>query len=254
MKVDVKSFGDSYELSAAVLIYTNVATRHALATKHDVQEHAGRPTIRPGAPLNEQDYRVLVEALAPAQQPRMQWHDPRVLARGLGRMLWWSPPMKRSFFFRKSQHNPRTFDGRALCPCPGLVFLAAAGELYVYAFKGSAAPTRATRLYQAPFFNVWSRGKVCVGNAGVPPQDRSEDPQAWEQMFFGSHFTHPNFTEPDRLTVGVDPARFWRAQVEKPDAQFPEQVLFDLGLTVEGLIHVDLAARLEAIPRATGEF
>ena len=110
MKVEVKSFGDSYELSAAVLIYTNLATRHALATKHEVQEHAGRPTIRPGAPFNEQDYKVLVEALAPAQQARMQWHDPRELARGLGRMLWWSPPMKRSLFFRRSPHNPRTFD------------------------------------------------------------------------------------------------------------------------------------------------
>jgi len=254
MKVEVKSFGDSYQLSAAVLIYTNAATRHALATKHEVREHAGRPTIRPGVPFNEQDYKVLVEALAPAQQPRMQWHDPRELARGLGRMLWWSPPMKRSLFFRKSPHNAQTFEGRALCPCPGLVFLAAARELFVFAFKGSAAPSRTTRLHQAPFFNVWSRGKVCVGNAAVPPPDRSEDPQAWEQMFFGSHFTHPNFTEPNRLTVGVDPARFWREQVERPQAQFPEQVLFDLALTVEDLTQLDLAARLEAIPRATGEF
>jgi PRTRC genetic system protein B len=254
MKVEVKSVGDSYQLSAAVLVYTNVATRHAFATKHEVQEHAGRPIIRPGAPLSEQDYKVLVEALAPAQQPRMQWHDPYELARGLGHMLWWSAPMKRSLFFRRSAHNPQTFDGRGVCPCPGLVFLAAEREMFVYAFKGSAAPTRTTRLYQAPFFNVWSRGKVCVGNAAVPQQDRSEDPRAWEQMFFGSHFTHPNFTQPDRLTVGVNPARFWQAQVDKPDDQFPEHVLFDLGLTVEDLMQVDLAGRLEAIPRATGEF
>ena len=96
MKLDVKSFGDSYQLSAAVLIYTNVATRHAFATKHEVEEHAGKPIIRPGMPFNEQDYKVLVQALAPAEQPRMQWHDPRELARGLGRMLWWSPPRKRS--------------------------------------------------------------------------------------------------------------------------------------------------------------
>jgi PRTRC genetic system protein B len=254
MKVEVKSFGDSYELSAAVLIYTNVATRHALATKHEVQEIAGRPSIRPGAPFNEQDYQLLVQALAPAQQPRMLWHEPCVLARGLGRMLWWSPPKKRSLFFRRSAHNPQSFDGRGLCACPGLVFLVAEREMFVYAFKGSTAPTRATRLCQAPFFNVWSRGKVCVGNAAVPPADRSEDPQAWEQMFFGSHFTHPNFTEPDRLTVGVDPARFWREQVEKPDARFPEPVLFDLPLTVDDLMQLDLADCLEAIPGATGEF
>lgn len=254
MKLDVKSFGDSYQLSAAVLIYTNVATRHAFATKHEVEEHAGKPIIRPGMPFNEQDYKVLVQALAPAEQPRMQWHDPRELARGLGRMLWWSPPRKRSLFFKKSTHNAETFDGRAVCPCPGLVFMATEREMYVYAFKGTAAPNRETKLYQAPFFNVWSRGRVCVGNAAVPHEDRSDDPDAWEQMFFGSHFTHPNFTQKGRLTVGFNPAHFWKAQVEKPDAEFPEQVLFDLGLTVNDLMQVDVGARLETVPRATGEF
>lgn len=254
MKLDVKSFGDSYQLSAAVLIYTNSAARHAFATKHEVQEYAGRPIIRPGSPFTEQDYKVLVQALAPAEQPRMQWHDPRELARGLGRMIWWSPPQKRSLFFKKSTYNPETFDGRGVVACPGLVFMATEREMFVYAFKGADAPTRKTKLYQAPFFNVWSRGKVCVGNADVPKEDRRDDPDAWERMFFGSHFTHPNFTQKDRLTVGVNPAHFWKAQLEKPSDAFPEQVLFDLKLTLDDLMQVDLRARLEAVPRATGEF
>ena len=69
-------------------------------------------------------YRRLVQALAPADQPRMQWHDPRELARGLGRMIWWSAPQTRSFFFKMSTYNPETFDGRGVVPCPGLVFMA----------------------------------------------------------------------------------------------------------------------------------
>lgn len=169
-------------------------------------------------------------------------------------MIWWSPPQRRSLFFKKSSHIPETFDGRAVCPCPGLVFMANEREMYVYAFKGTDAPSRQTKLYQAPFFNVWSQGKVCVGNADVPKDDRREDPEAWERMFFGSNFTHPNFTQKDRLTVGVDPAHFWKAQVEKPDAEFPDQVLFDLDLNVDDLMRVDLRARLAAVPRATGEF
>ena len=151
-------------------------------------------------------------------------------------------------------HNAETFDGRGVVPCPGLIFMASERDMYVYAFKGTDAPSRETKLYQAPFFNVWSRGKVCVGNADVPKEDRSDDPDAWERMFFGSHFTHPNFTQNDRLTVGVNPAHFWKAQLKKPSAKFPEQVLFDLGLTVDDLMQVDLRARLEAVPRATGEF
>lgn len=254
MKLEVKCEGQGYALSAAVLIYTDPVQRHAFATKHDVTKHDGRPIIRPGTPFTDQDYKALVQALAPAEQPRVQWNDPRVLARGLGRMIWWSAPRARSLFFKKSHYNAGTFEGRGVCQCPGLVFMATQGRLYIYAFKGQGSPTRETNLFQAPFFNVWSRGQVCVGNADVPKDDRSDDLDAWERMFFGSHFTHPNFTQKDRLTVGVEPTRFWQDQVKQPAPDFPEHVLFDLGLTIEDLLEVDLQSRLDGVPNATGEF
>ncbi|HEX2543448.1 MAG TPA: PRTRC system protein B [Ramlibacter sp.] len=253
MQLEVQSTGESYQLTAAVLVYTNSTTRHAFATKHAVRLDQGRPSIAPGTPLDSRDYDRLVQALAPSAQPRMVWSDPRVLAHGFGRLLWWSPPMQRSLFFRKSAHHPHSFDGCGRCSCPGLVFLADGRDLFVYAFKGTTTPTRATRLYQAPFFNVWSRGQVCCGTATVPPE-HSADPDAWERMFFGSHFTHPNFTQADRLTVGVAPGVFWQARLAQPEVPFPEQVLFDLQLRLEELTHIDLRARLAALPRATGEF
>ena len=254
MKLEVRSSGDRYQLTAAVLVYTNSSTRHAFATRHAVLEQDGRPTIRPGTPLDLQDYQRLLQALAPSERPQMQWCEPRLLARGLGRILWWCPPAPRSLFFRRSAQHPDSFDGRGRCACPGLVFLASARELYVYALKGAEAPSRDTRLHQAPFFNVWSCGQVCLGNAAVPPE-RAQDPAAWERLFFGSHFTHPNFTQANRLTVGVAPAQFWRAQLAQPADPFPEQVLFALPLRVADLMHIDLRARLaEALPRATGEF
>jgi len=253
MKVELHNAGDSYSLSAAVLIYTNPHRGHAFATKHDIEVDGGRPMVRPGTPFNEGDYRSLVKALAPAEQPGLQWHDQRVLAKGLGRVVWWTPPQKRAMFFSKSSHDAGTFDGRGVCPCPGLVFTTIDNALYVFAIRGTNAPTRETELCQAPFFNVWSRGQVCVGNAQVP-QDKRDDLDAWERMFFGSHFTHPNFTEADRLTVGVPPTRFWKQQTIKPGKTFPDRVLFDLGLRVGDLLGVDAATRLRNIPKAKGEF
>ena len=254
MKLDVSNEGESYQLTAAVLVYTNPQQHHAFATKHMVEHFAGRPVIRPGTPFTEEDYKVLVQAMAPAEQPRMQWHDPRLLAKGLGRMIWWQPPQKRSLFFKKSAHNDCTFDGRGICPSPGLVFMATDNDLYVYAFKGAGAPTVATKLYQAPFFNVWSRGQVCVGNAVRPKNERRGNLDAWERMFFGSHFTHPNFTQKDRLTMGAEPTAFWKGQIDKPDSEFPEKVLFDLELKLNDLMQVDFNTRLESIPAAKGEF
>lgn len=254
MKLDVSNEGDSYQLTAAVLIYTNTEQRHAFATKHEVQVFSGRPVIRPGSPFTEEDYKSLVTAMAPAEQPRMQWHDPRLLAKGLGRLIWWSAPKKRSLFFKTSSHNSTTFDGKGSCPCPGLVFMATDKSLYVYAFRGKDAPTPKTKLYQAPFFNVWSGGQVCVGNAALPREEQRDNLDAWERMFFGSHFTHPNFTEKDRLTVGINPVEFWQGQVKQPSASFPEAVLFDLHLSVGDLTEVDYASRLQQIRRAQGEF
>jgi PRTRC genetic system protein B len=254
MKLEVNNEGDSYRLTAAVLVYANTEQGHAFATKHEVEMYSGRPVIRPGSPFTEEDYKSLVTAMAPAEQPRMQWHDPRVLANGLGRLMWWSPPKKRSLFFKTSAHNKGTFNGKGICPCPGLVFMATDKSLYVYAFKGTDAPTADSALYQAPFFNVWSSGQVCVGNATLPRDGQRDNIDAWERMFFGSHFTHPNFTQKDRLTVGFDPVQFWQKQVKKPSASFPDTALFDLRLKVSGLTQVDFASRLNEIRRAEGEF
>ena len=73
-------------------------------------------------------------------------------------------------------------------------------------------------------------------------------------MFFGSHFTHPNFVQKDRLTVGVNPIAFWQAQLAKPSDSFPEKVLYALQLTVGDLLSVELQQMLTALPVAQGEF
>lgn len=254
MNFKVANEGAGYTLSAAVLIYTNVGSGHAFATKHSVDAYAGRPVIRAGSPFTEDNYVALVRALAPAEQPQVRWCDRRLLAQGLGRTIWWNPPQTRSMFFQKSSHNPKTFSGRGQCPSPGLVFMATDKALYVFAFAGKDAPTQGTALYQAPFFNVWSTGQVCVGNAIRPGEDQRESMDAWERMFFGSHFTHPNFSEKDRLTLGVDPTDFWKKQLDTPDTTFPEAVLCPLKLTVADLLAVDSLNKLHARQRANGEF
>lgn len=251
---EVSSHGNGYQLTAAVLVYTDQHKQHAFATKHMVQVLDGRPIVRAGSPFTEEDYRSLIKAMAPREQPRMLWQDHRILARGMGKVIWWEPPMSRSLFFRKSSHNAGTFDGKGSCPCPGLVFMSTSRALYVFAFKGDQPPTQSTKLWQAPFFNVWSSGQVCVGNATAPAEDEIGDPDAWERMFFGSHFTHPNFTEKDRLIRGANPTDFWKKLLDQKPESFPEDVLVPIGVSVQDLLEVDCQAKLHQRPRAQGEF
>lgn len=256
MNVSVDNEGGSYELSAAVLIYTNKAKAHAFATKHEVELDGVKTRILPGSPLTVADYANLVKALAPQDQPGMVWRDPRVLASGMGRLVWWEPPQARAMFFKKSGMNPKTFDGRGTVTTPGLVFMAhfEKRRLFVYAIKGKEAPGPQTALFQAPFFNVWSQGLVCNGNALFPGEEQQANPDAWVKGFFGSHFTHPNFTQENRLVRGEEPCSFWRKQLARKGKSFPERVLVELPLKVKDLLEVDYEGRLSMVNRARGEF
>lgn len=252
MKFEAQSAGDQYRLTNALLIYEARETRQAYATKHRVELINGSPMIRPGAPLTEGDFKDLIAGLKPQDRPAIEWNDPAILAKGMGRLIWWTPPRKRAMFFQASSQSVVQFSGSASCPTPGLVFMAGERTLHVFAFMGESAPTKQTKLYQAPFFNVWSNGQVCVGNAKMPAEDQRTDLQAWERFFFGSHFTHPNFREKDRLTLGVEPCAFWKKQLSRPSKTFPEGVLVDINLTVNDLLALDFYERPHV--RAQGEF
>jgi PRTRC genetic system protein B len=256
MKVEVDNQGGSYALTAAVLIYTDSARSHAIATKHVIDTSGGAARITPGAPLTVTDYSSLVRALAPQEQPAMLWHDQSVLASGMGRMIWFEPPQKRSLFFKESSLNQATFTARGVCATPGLVFMACLDPLalYVFAVKGSETPSQDTQLYQAPFFNVWSRGQICMGNSDYPREEARANPDAWSKTFFGSHFTHPNFTQEDRLLKGVEPIAFWQKHLAGHANVFPEKVLVELPLRVRDLMAVDYKSQLGGVREAAGEF
>lgn len=253
MQFSINNEGSAYELKSAVLIYGHAGGSNAYASKHPVDFINGRPMIRPGTPFTAQDYTELVLSLKPASRPCVEWLDRRILAKGAGRLIWWMPPQHRSLFFKESGHVKGTFTGFGSCPLPGLVFMATENSLYVYAIKGKSEPTRETPLYQAPFFNVWSHGEVCSGNASRPSEGERSNPDAWERFFFESNFTHPNFREKNRLTLGVDPIRFWRKQIEQPTKSFPERVLVEIGRKVDDLLDFHATSRLGGMA-AQGEF
>lgn len=257
--VEMSREGSSYQLGAAVLLYQQKegdywsGKHQAIATVHAVTGINGRPVIQAGRPMTEHDYAEMLKALAPKAQPSLQWVNPAVLASGLGRTIWWTPPMTRPVFFKESSFNEGTFNGKAVCPLPAMVWQSFSDALYVYAVKGDQRPQPHTPLCQAPLFNVWARGQVCAGSAQAPKDEAASDPAAWERFLFGSHFTHPNFSEKNRLVKGQEPVAFWKEMVANPPPSFPQDVLVELELKVEDLLAPDFRTRVQDM-RAKGEF
>lgn len=255
----------SLQLTGAMLLYGEDMSRNrghyqesvgpCIATAHQVRLVDGRPTLLPGRLINEADLVLLADGVAGASKAlSTQWVDARVLARGPDRLIWWSPPGKRAMFFEKSKHNENTWAARNTCPLPGLVWMALPNDgLYVFACRGGERPSPETELYQAPLYNVWGRGKVCVGNVKLPDK-QLWDVEAWEKVVFGSRFTHPNFSERNRLVKGICPVKFWKAMVTKPPTHFPEARLVKVPLKVGDLLERDILDRLNAWPEPAGEF
>lgn len=259
MKTSVLVIGNQFEIAGAILLYKQQREAaygrpsNAFATMHTVSSHQQRPAIDAGRPMTEDDYATLLQQLAPKSRPQVEWQDNSVLAKGLGRMIWWTPPMKRAMFFSASRYNAKTFKGQSMCPVPGMVWESAGNSLYVYAFAGSAMPDRETPLFQAPLFNIWASGMVCHGNAAAPIDEKKGDTKEWEKFLFGSRFTHPNFTEKDRLIMGDDPVAFWKKMVAKPTKAFPDKKLVKVDFKVGDLLAPDFESRA-ATMKAEGEF
>lgn len=265
---EVTEIGSSTtRLTGAILLYSGEQTasnnlygpnKYQFATVNNIQFINDVPQIMPGRAITEKDLEILSEGLLQAntRASTVRWIDPAVLAQGPDRMIWWTPPTRRAMYFKKSPHGKDTFDGANVCAVPGLVWVAFPGRaLYVYAVKGASRPTVDTQLFQAPFFNVWGRGQVCVGNATLPSENELWETAAWERFFMASHFTHPNFTQKDRLIKKQSPVRFWRKMVETPVDTFPEKVLVQVQLNVQDLMVQGFTDLLNSrIKKPVGEF
>ncbi|MDY3400553.1 PRTRC system protein B [Riemerella anatipestifer] len=105
-----------------------------------------------------------------------------------GSLIWYTKEQKRTLYFVESLEIP---SGTAYTP--PLLWKATKQSLSIYALKSNRRPTAKTKLYYAPFFNVYQNGNVCMGSVNIDIKKTTslEDfIQAWETYFFESYFSH----------------------------------------------------------------
>lgn len=107
---------------------------------------------------------------------------------GQGKVIWYSKPQKRHLFF-----IDKLGITSGVAHLPTLVWKATKNQLSVYALKGTRRPTLKTKLYYAPFFNVYKNGSVCMGTVNIKVAKSSSLEEfilEWETHFFNSYFSH----------------------------------------------------------------
>jgi PRTRC genetic system protein B len=233
---DVRLSGtEDFMLQKAILVYAGEGRKAACATVHDVAvAENGRAMLLAGVAATVQSVAEIAKLLT--RQAKTGCYLPaNILMVGIDSLIWWIPPARRRVFFKSEKLGG---ERSAEVPNPGIVFrVSGDSEWSVFAVKGHDRPTPETPLFLAPYFNVWSNGKICTGNVTVPPCSTAETIAAWERAFFDSSFTHPNVHAPEKLVEHRGGAYgFWEKMLEGNYKRFPERVLVETGKRLSDLL------------------
>ncbi len=105
-----------------------------------------------------------------------------------GFAIWHTPAQTRRLLF-----TDNTGLKNGTYPVPTLLWKAGTQSLEIFALKQNNRPTMQTALYEAPYFNIYSDGKVCMGTVNID-LDHEENLDSlmnkWELYFFNSRFSH----------------------------------------------------------------
>ncbi|MBE9599866.1 PRTRC system protein B [Pedobacter sp. MC2016-24] len=105
-----------------------------------------------------------------------------------GNVIWFTPEMQVDLLFKPEL---TITDGRA--NVPPMVWKASRNSLSVYALSRNEKPVLDTRLCFAPFFNIYTDGRVCIGSVKINFDTKCslEDfITEWQNYFFASTFSH----------------------------------------------------------------
>lgn len=216
---------ESYILSDAILLYRRASNYGSpgnvvFASTHRVSIEDSKPVIGAGVAVSKSGLVEMFKTLTPDDFVKPTLFESHILAKGSNHLAWYCKPQKRGIWFKCKEFG----EVNAEADHPGLVFIIMGGQWYVFAVKGKSKPTAKTSLYVAPYFNVWNGGGICTGNIDIPKGAAKFNPQAWEDAFFRTYFTHPNENEKGRLTTyrgGI--FALWRALLK--GKAFPSESL-----------------------------
>lgn len=197
-------------------------------TEHTVEiDSRGVPVPNPGVLLSRESLEELVKKVQGTQPVNLLPEN--VLVYTSNRITWWVPPSVRTmFYYCDRSPELKVLNGKKF-PQPPLLFDVEAGRLTVFAINEATRPTEATKLYRAPYWNVFEKGDVCLGSTHIPNVLSLDALPAWEDGFFASEFTHQNScknltTHPDGF-VGL-----WKELMGKKT--FPVKYLAEYGQTL----------------------
>ena len=236
MSFNVADESDESRLSQAILLYKN-RRGASFATVHPiVKDENDGASIGAGCPFDEKALKRLASDLASSLRIKSGILPSNVLSVGGDHIMWWSPPSRRTYFFNTRQdatgHNVGNRCGEALTP--SLIFVVYRGSMSVFAVKGKTRPDADTPIFHAPLMNVYEDGTLCMGSMSKPNSTLAESISKWEQGFWDSAFSHPNYAKSVNYKGGLH--AFSTDLLDGKFRKFPDRVLRPMKITLQKIV------------------
>lgn len=213
MKDITSLFLDQFLPTKALLFYKSSKDGSFYIESHDLNEDGIATNMHP---LNENESHDLATALLSSTPEsngflkiknllpeNLLWYAPE----DDGAAMWYTKAMQANLFFASSLSNAIA-DGVA--SLPPLLWKASRTELRIWALENEQRPQMETKLYHAPFFNLYADGRVCMGNVRIDIAKNCNLDSfitEWTNYFFASKFSHLlTDTSPVRMNI----VRLWQ--------------------------------------------
>ena len=233
MKDITQDFSALYYPKSALVFYQTKSGSKATYVEHFDMDRNGMPVN--AHPLTEREANRLAKALKTAKEEK----EPLLKPMGIlstqvlyfqptgSKVVWFTKAMQRELYFAETLGIPK---GKA--NVPPMLWVASRSSLTVFALTNNRRPAEKTKLYNAPFFNVYENGNVCMGSVDIQIKKTAsleEFMSSWEGYFFNSYFSH--------LMNNYNPIKgncinLWKDLIHT-DSPFPIEVLTPSNLTLK---------------------
>lgn len=228
----------SYQPKQAIIIYQNKQDQAYYLESHSVYAVDNKSVLSEGKPLSKSTIENIASYYY--SDAKQVFKHKRLLPKNLlyadlkignNLMVWHCKASLKNLYFS----NQLSIDS-GTASVPNLLFVAQNENLSVFALSTEQV-SLTSKLYIAPFHNVYPDGRVCLGNAKVGKVTGVEYEEAieeWEKSFFCSEFTALHSAgSPTHSNVNL----LWRKLIESKEP-FPLKELKEHSLTsVENLIN-----------------
>lgn len=124
-------------------------------------------------------------------------------------MIWYRPSAKRVLNFSAGLK----IKGKSEVTVPATIYVLLNSKLYIYALGSDKRPDAETKIFNAPYFNIYEDGNVCLGSAqiGKHKADTYEgEAERFERAFYLAEQNHGQNKDQSK----TDPEKLWTSLIK----------------------------------------